>query len=166
LIRHIAPTDARVEYDRMPLLRYFVYVGGALLALLFIVNACLPALPVAQTSQQAADLSVIRIHSNQKWPEQVVFDTSRPTVTPAPAMAAVIPEAPLSQKTAAAQPSKTPVRDAFAQMRNPNDPHSLPSKPKRKSVAKNYAAPPNYAVQPRMLVAQQPPVAFFGRNVW
>ena len=70
----------------MPVMRYFVYVGGALLALLFIVSACLPALPVAQTSsQQASDLSIVRIHSNQKWPERVVFDTTRPTITPVPA---------------------------------------------------------------------------------
>src|ERR1700742_3052685 len=137
----------------MPVMRYFVYVGGALLALLFIVSACLPALPVAQTSsQQASDLSIVRIHSNQKWPERVVLDTSRPPITPAPLVAAAVPEAPLPQKTASAQPSKTPVRDAFAQIRNPNDPHSLPSKPKRKSVAKNYASLPNYGSPQRMLV--------------
>jgi hypothetical protein len=156
-----------VEYDLMPVMRYFVFVGGALLALLFIVNACLPASPVAQSSsRQASDLSIVRIHSDQKWPERVVFDTSGPTITPAPAAVAAAPEAPLPQKTASAQPSKTPVREAFAQMRNPNDPHSSEPKRKRKSVAKNYAAPLNYGSPQRMLVAQQPPFAFFGRNVW
>ena len=35
---------------KMPLMRYFVFIGGALLALLFVANACLPALPVAEGS--------------------------------------------------------------------------------------------------------------------
>ena len=69
----------------MPLMRYFMYVGGALLALLFIADACLPPLPVAKASRSATDLSVIRIHSDTKWPERVVFDTTRPTITPVPA---------------------------------------------------------------------------------
>jgi hypothetical protein len=151
-------------------MRYFVFVGGALLALLLIVNACLPALPVAQTSQQTADLSVIRIHSSQKWPERVVFDTTRPTIAPAPVAVAAAAETPLPQKTAgalplqktaAAQPLKGQVRDAYAQMPNPNEPRNAEAKRKKRSVAKNYAAPP-----PRMLVAQQPPVVLFGNNVW
>ena len=62
----------------MPLMRYFIFVGGALLALLFIADACLPALPVTVASHSNTDLSVIRIHSDTKWPERVVFDTTRP----------------------------------------------------------------------------------------
>ena len=154
----------------MPLMRYFLYVGGALLALLLIANACLPALPTAQKSQSAADLSVIRIHSDQKWPERVVFDTSRPTVTPAPVPAAAFAEAPAPpapQKSAAAEPAKSQVREAYAQLRpNSNEPRNVEPKRKRKSVARNnYTGQPNY-VGPRIVVAQQRPVFFFGNNVW
>jgi hypothetical protein len=149
----------------MPLMRYFVFVGGALLALLFIVDACLPGAPAAQTAptaQQATDLSVIRIHSNQKWPEKVVFDTAQPTTTPAPAPVATVAEAAAPQKIAVAQPVKGQVREAFAEMRNLNESRNAEAKRKRKSVARNnYYAPP-----PRMMVAQQRPAFFFGNNVW
>jgi hypothetical protein len=145
----------------MPLMRYFVFVGGALLALLLIANAWLPALPAAQGSRSASavDLSVIRIHSDTKWPERVVFDTSLPTIAPAVAVAAAQP----AQKNAAAEPPRgQQVREAYAQLRpNPSELRKPELKRKRRAVAKNY-----YAAPPRMLVAQQRPMGFFGNNVW
>jgi hypothetical protein len=145
----------------MPLMRYFLFVGGALLALMLVVNAFLPTPPAVKNPQQAADLSVIRIHSNQKWPERVVFDTARPTITPAPAPAAVVAQAPLPPKTVVAEPAKTQVREAYAQMRpRTNEPRNVEPKRKRKSVAKN-----NYEL-PRMVVAQQRPTFFVGNNIW
>jgi hypothetical protein len=144
----------------MPLMRYFVFVGGALLALLLIANACLPALPVADSSRSAVDLSVIRIHSDTKWPERVVFDTTRPTIVPALVVAAMA-EAPLPQKSTVAEPAKGQVREAYAQLRpNPNEPRNPELKRKRKSVAKNNVAPPT------ILVAQQPRIGLFGNNIW
>ena len=144
----------------MPLMRYFVFVGGALLALLFVADACLPALPVAVASRSDTDLSVIRIHSDRKWPERVVFDTTRPTITPAPAPV-VAEAAPVAAKNR---------RGAFERWGQggfcPIASHSeRASKRKRKSVARSYAGP-NYAGPPRMLVAQQRPVFFFGNNIW
>lgn len=143
----------------MPLMRYFVYVGGVLLALLFIVNASLPALPVTEAARSTApDLSVIRIHSDRKWPERVVFDTSRPTITPAAAPAPLMAEAVAAPaKAAAAPPPKTGVREAFAQVQV--NPVRVEPKRKRKTVARNYPGQ-------RILVAQQPPVAFFSNNLW
>jgi hypothetical protein len=78
----------------------------------------------------------------------------------------VLAEAVAPQEKAAAASSKAGVREAFAQLpATPGHP-----KLKRKSVAKNYAGPnyagQNYAGPPRMLVAQQRPVGFFGNNVW
>lgn len=64
----------------MPLARYFLYVGGVLLALLLILDAYLPQVPVSERAH--VDLPLIRIHSAQKWPERVVYDTSLPTVVP------------------------------------------------------------------------------------
>ncbi|HET7887661.1 MAG TPA: hypothetical protein VFL62_15665 [Bradyrhizobium sp.] len=142
----------------MPLMRYFVYVGGALLALLLIANACLPAYPVNEAirSADSTDRSVIRIHSDRKLPERVVFDTSRPTVAPTPAPASLMAQvAPPTPPKVAAPPLKAEVREAFAQA---NPVHAEPKR-KRKSVARNYAPPR------RILVAQQPSFSFFG-NIW
>ena len=140
----------------MPLMRYFVFVGGALLALLLIVNAVSPVTEAARSTAVATtDRSVIRIRSDRKWPEPVVFDTSRLT-TVAAAPAPVVAEAAPAPPKVAAQPLKNEVREAFAQA---NPVHAEP-KPKRKSVARNYAGPQ------RIRVAQQPSGFFFGGNLW
>src|SRR5437899_10182542 len=65
----------------MPLARYFLYIGGALLALLFISDPYLPKLPAADGGYSRS--AIIHIHSDQKWPERIVYDTSLPTVVPA-----------------------------------------------------------------------------------
>jgi hypothetical protein len=85
----------------MPILRYFAFVGGALLALLLIVNWSLPPLN-AEAGPGGADHSAIRINSQQKWPAAVVFDTTMPTIVPQPA--------PVVAETPAAKPA----REAFA----------------------------------------------------
>ena len=65
----------------MPLVRYFVGVGGILFALLLVADAYLPKSPVAETAR--AELPAIRIHSARKWPDRVVFATRVPTTSPA-----------------------------------------------------------------------------------
>ena len=146
----------------MPLMRYFLFVGGALLALLFVASAWMPPVPAVGGPQSSADLSIIRIHSDRKWPERIVFDTTRPTITPAPtAAASPIAEAAAPQKDAPALPLKPRVREAYAQSpTRPAAPHNPEMKWKRRSVAKNYPG------SRRMLVAQQRPVFFFGNNIW
>src|SRR5262249_32694241 len=64
----------------MPLARYFLLVGGALLALLFLADACLPILPLADGANSSR--ATIRIHSRLKLPERVVYDTNLPTISP------------------------------------------------------------------------------------
>jgi hypothetical protein len=148
---------ARMERSDMPVARYFLYVGGVLLALLFISNAMLPSLPVAE--KEAADLPVIRIHSDRKWPERIVFDTNLATITPAKTAAAEVAAPDVS---ANARP-----RDSFAQLQ-PADAKqlTLPDAkkpetrlPPKRKIAKRRVAPPT------MLVAQQPQFGFFG-NSW
>jgi hypothetical protein len=148
-----------MEHNQMPLMRYFVFVGGALLALLFIVTASLPALPVTEAAHATAtaDRSIIRIHSDRKWPERVVFDTSQPTITPVAAPASVVAEADTAPAKAVT-PLKGGVREAYAQL--PTNSARVEPKRQRKSVARNNAG------QPRIRVAQQPSVAFFGNNLW
>ena len=75
----------------MPVGRYIAWVGASLLALLFIVNWCLPT----SSSQATADLiekPVIRIASDQQPLERVVIDTSLPTIVPPPAPVEPTPE--------------------------------------------------------------------------
>ena len=148
----------------MPVVRYFFFVGGALLALLFISNAYLPKPPEMATAD--ADLPVIRIHSDRKWPERVVFDTSRPTIVPMQTAntGAGVPAA----ATVADLSAKARLRQAFAQLQPPAPTQvqtSVPAKPEPKlqpkhKVAKRRVAPPV------MLVAQQPQFGFFGNNTW
>jgi hypothetical protein len=140
----------------MPVARYFMYVGGVLLALLFISDAFLPKLTVADRTDTATELPAIRIHSDRKWPERVVLDTSTPTIVPAQtakAEAVVPPPTPAADDSA-----KTRVRETFAQFVSP-EPKKPEAKPQRKrKIAKSRPAPPV------MMVAQQPRFGFFGNN--
>ncbi|MGY3534495.1 hypothetical protein [Bradyrhizobium sp. USDA 4452] len=65
----------------MPLLRYFLTVGVVLFALMFIADAYLPKPPATETSH--ADLPVIHIYSERKWPDRVVFNTNAPIIVAA-----------------------------------------------------------------------------------
>jgi hypothetical protein len=97
----------------MPVARYFLYVGGVLLALLFALDAFAPPqAAVASNGSSSIDKTVVRIHSDQKPPERVVYDTSLPTIVPPKAtiQAAVAPVPPAVDLTAQAR-----VRDTFAQ---------------------------------------------------
>ena len=64
---------------KMSLAGYFRNVGAALLALLWIADFYLPRPDVVRSA--VVDQPAIRIHSDQKWPERVVFDTSTPVVS-------------------------------------------------------------------------------------
>jgi hypothetical protein len=65
----------------MPLGRYFAYVGGSLLALLFLIDWYMPQ-AAAPPADVTVDRSIIRIHSAHRWPAAVMFDTTQPTITP------------------------------------------------------------------------------------
>ena len=143
----------------MPVARYFLFVGGVLLALLFFADAYVPKAAVAENVGTPVDRSVVRIHSDQKWPERIVFDTSLPTIVPAPVVANITTPAPVVSPVAEIS-AKARVRESFAQFSaaEPKKP-GTPVQHKRK-VAKNRTAPP------MMLVAQQPRFGFFGNDTW
>jgi hypothetical protein len=88
----------------MPVGRYFLYIGGVLLALLFIADWWLPSLG-SGSAPSGVDRTTIRIHSVQKWPAAVVIDTTLPTIVPPPVARAAAPAPP--------SPAR-PVREAFA----------------------------------------------------
>jgi len=163
----------------MPILRYFLYVGGALLSLLLILSAVLPQVPLPGMLTSGSDLPSVRIHSDRKLPEQVVFDTSS-TVASAPEIASA-KAAPVAKSMASTTPMTAPeispkarVREAFSQLPEGEDvsqpamndmalvtvtqPKMISkSQPKRKVVARPRTA------QSLMMVAQQPR---FGQTTW
>ncbi len=141
----------------MPIARYFFYVGGVLLALLFGVDALVPKQPVVSSIAAAAPVenATLRIRSDRKWPERVVYDTSLPTIVPPEVeMAAAVP-APIAE-----MPAKARVRESFAQFRPADDPKPEAKPLPKRKVAKARAAPP------MMRVAQQPNFGFFANNIW
>ena len=94
----------------MPVARYFLYVGGVLLALLFVIDSLAPREPVvASNGVTAVERPVVRISSTQKLPERVVYDTSLPIIVPATSnMQIAAPQPP-------ALSAQSRVRNTFAQ---------------------------------------------------
>ena len=168
----------------MPIFRYLMFVGGALLALLFAADFVWPTSPVAQVVAGASyDQPLIRIRSDRHLPERVVLDTSQPTIAvPVTKTAAAAAPQPTAQADPLADMSaKARVRETFAQFTPKGDtavakkadakPQAqaqmaqtqalqvqAPVQPKRK-VARARPAPQRG--QPMMLVAQQPHFGLF-----
>jgi hypothetical protein len=145
----------------MPLLRYFIWVGSVLFALLFIFDACLPRL--STTGKTHAVAPVLRIYSDQKWPERIVYDTSAPMIgsTQSANLAAAGSAPPV---TSVASPK---FREAFAELRTtgagpqPADPKRPRGRPQQQHrFAKKNAAKPVW------LLARRSPLGWFGPTIW
>ena len=142
----------------MPLARYFLFVGGVLLALVFISGSMLPKLPMAESADLGIERSFLKINSDRKWPERIVFDASIPTVVPA--QIATAEDAVTPPATDASADASAKVRAAFAQL-DPSDQKKPQPKPQlKRKIAKKHLAPS------RVLVAQQPRFGFFVSNIW
>ena len=145
----------------MPIARYFLFVGGVLLALLVGVDAFVSKEPVSSIAAVAAPEAnpTLRIRSDRKWPERVVYDTSLPTIVPPKVemVAAAVVPAPVAE-----MPPKARVRESFAQFRPADEPKPEAKPLPKRKVAKVRTAPPT---QP-MRVAQQPNFGFFVSNIW
>ena len=109
---------ARGSFDsQIPLRGYFLWVGGALLVLLFAADS-LPAPLPSKLIEPHSTLPPIRITSELKGPEAVVIDTSRPGFLPL-----------LPDKEIAAAPSQLLSYDVADAVRQP--PLSLPEQADR-----------------------------------
>jgi hypothetical protein len=162
----------------MPLLRYFIFVGGVLLALLLVSNSVLPQVPLPGTLTSGSDLPPVRIHSERKLPDKVVFDTSAPVRASAPAVKTVLAVAPapapvIAPPAVVEMSAKARVREAFAQLPYKQEAAgakvsqmALLALPEPKMVSKvplkRKVAKPRTA-NPLMTVAQQP---HFGQDNW
>ena len=93
---------ARAEVQ-LPLQRYFLFAGGGLLILLFATDWVVPP-PRVEHVKSEVRLPVIRIHSERKGPEAVVFDTTQPTfVAPVEQDGAATPRAVASTEATATE---------------------------------------------------------------
>jgi hypothetical protein len=80
-----------VKGQSVPLGRYFLVVGGVLLALLFVADWYLPGPPAMPIYGRPIDSAILHIRSEQKWPQRLQFDTSMPTILPSPPAVAAMP---------------------------------------------------------------------------
>lgn len=100
---------ARGSVDaQIPLRDYFLWVGGALLVLLFAADSLLPARPPSKLVESHFTRPRIRITSDLKGPEAVVIETSQSDFLPV-----------LPGKEFAVAPSPTPSSDVADAVRQP-----------------------------------------------
>ena len=123
VVRHLS--SRLVQAQELPLWRYFLFVGGGLLALLVLMNAVLP--PARESRASGPNFPVIRIHSKMRGPPAVVIDTSQRMIAPviaaqddSPAAPAPLPIMPASG-----------VRESFAQYVLPSNRQADASEPKK-----------------------------------
>jgi hypothetical protein len=100
-------------------------------------------------------LSVICIHTDHKWPERIVLDSSILPIGPAQ-----IDDADVGG------PAKAQVREAFAQTHRPDaqslqqsEPKRLEPEPLHKRVAERRAGSPK-------VLARHPQFGWFGTSIW
>lgn len=142
----------------MPVARYFMVVGGALLALLFLIDAYVPSQAVvASHAAPSVNRTVVRIRSDQKLPERVVYDTSLPTIVPpaSKVQVAAAPQPPVAREATA----DARVRDTFAQFVPVDVKKPEPQVQRKRKVARSRANQP-------MRLAQQQHFGFFGSSTW
>ncbi len=138
----------------MPWVRYFFFAGAALLALLFISDAFTPKEAVADGSAANAERPMVRIQSDQRWPERIVLDTSQPTIAP---QAALPQFAAATPKAVADIDTTTAPMEAYAQVQQVQS--VAPKKPEHKVVRKARIA--KIQRQPAVATAQLSGFDFF-----
>jgi hypothetical protein len=113
-----------------------------MVALLLVANWLWPSSGPVQardsSAQAAAEAPIARIHSTQKWPDKIEFDTSKPIIVPAPVLAATVPPEPATATDAAA----TSPLDARAEVKPNIKPAPAPS---RKRLARVHHRAPRQA---------------------
>ena len=141
----------------MPVARYFVFVGGALMALLFAFDFFSPkaAADSGAQSAQTIDRSTLRIRSEQKWPERIVLDTTQPTIMPKAAQTPTVQAALPGPEPAPEMTPKARVRETFAQFVPAEHRKGDTTVTKKRKVAKGPGQP--------MRIARY---GFFGTSTW
>jgi hypothetical protein len=149
----------------MPLAQYFLLVGGTLLVMLLVAGAYLPSLPAVDRAE--AHRTAIRIHSDLKLPERVVFDTSMPAITRS---GAVVDEARMPAPPSADAVSAN-ARQAFAQLQSSDASKVKITEPKRQELkpvtpSRKGEARKRTGVPRKVRLARQPQFDWFGGRMW
>jgi len=144
----------------MPLARYFLFVGGALMALLFAFDFFSPKAAADNRVHSAGtvDKSTLRIRSEQKWPERVVFDTTQLANAPSVAQPQSAPTVQAALPGPEPAPEMTPkarVRETFAQFVPVEPKKADATVAKKRKTAKGPGQP--------MRIARY---GFFGTSTW
>lgn len=98
----------------MPLTRYFIFVGGALLALIFAADWYWQNPLPMPSYGSPVDKTILRIRSEHKWPQRVQFDTATP-INVAPSVTA----AQIVTPPTVMRPHERPALSAFAKAESP-----------------------------------------------
>lgn len=122
----------------MPIIRYFVFVGGLLLTLLFAADRY-PA-PTEREGATDPDRTTIRISSARSLPEKIVFDTRPRADAPKVVQAEQMPDEP-----------QQPLREAMAAL-----PAAPPSEIKKETQTKSRAEPRPHVKQPARMSRRAP----------
>jgi len=126
----------------MPLFRYFTYVGGALIALLFVASYVFPEPPTVPHRDVARP--VIRITSDKVGPPRVDFDTRVQSVAAVAKLApSALPQAPVRQAEAQlfsplptpAAPVLTPAAPVKPEVKNESKKTKVARRPDRQPIA-------------------------------
>jgi hypothetical protein len=125
----------------MPLLQYFGWVGGFLFAALLAANwgASVPIIPAPHSDLPLNQKINIRIHTDHKWPDRIVFDTTRSAPQGAD------PAADTGASKASVQADRKPF-DALAEMPSPVD--ELASQNRRRIAARKALTSPTLPHRP------------------
>lgn len=146
----------------MPLAAYFRNVGAILLVLLLVADFYLPTSPVVQRA--AAYPPAIRIHTDRKWPERVVFDTTTAIVSPGPvALVADVAATPGARDVPTIPADVARVRDTFAMLPAPDSRHAKSlGQDKRQLKQKTTVRSTKKHTRQIILAARQRQFAWFG----
>lgn len=117
----------------MPLLRYFIFVGGALLALLIVVSSCFPETETITHSDVARP--VIRIVSDRMGPPRVDIDTRVQTAVIPTSAPEILRQAPA--RVAEAQVSAPPPTPVAAAIKIERKKTTVAKRPDRQRMAAN-----------------------------
>ena len=157
----------------MPLLAYFRNIGALLLALIFLADFCFPKADAVR--QAKVYPPTIRIHSEPKWPERLVFDTSQTSTTSGGSADSSIAIASLpdpvqarATQTQAPQTQASAIRDALALMpqRDIRPPARSDQHKRQRKAHYRVTRSNRYARPPAMFAIRQSQFAWFGFPQW
>jgi hypothetical protein len=122
----------------VPLVRYFLLVGGMLLALLLVTGWYLPTPPPMSDYGAPIDEATLHVRFEHKWPQRLQFDTTTH---------AILPPAP---PIVAAMPTEGPKLSALAEERSPETQvmeKQVTAKPKSHVVTRSRRRAPTEVTQ-------------------